>query len=84
MRFILREQPPVAVPDEAKLFAIIRASFQMRRKQLMNTLGETLGADKERVARICRQAGIAPERRGETLNLDDFARLARAAADHHA
>jgi len=82
VRFILREHPPVVVPDEARLFRIIRGSFQMRRKQLLNTLEEALGVNKEVVARICRQAGIVAERRGETLTLDEFARLARAAEDH--
>ncbi len=82
VRFIMRDHAPVQVPSEALLFRIIRGSFQMRRKQLMNTLEESLGTRKDVVARICRQAGISPERRGETLTLDDFARLARAAADH--
>ena len=82
VRFILRDHPPVTVPDEAKLFRIIRGSFQMRRKQLLNTLEESLGVTKDLVARVCRQAGIAPERRGETLTIEEFARIARAAADH--
>ena len=82
VRFTLREHPPVVVPDEALLFRIIRGSFQMRRKQLLNTLEESLGVNKEVVARLCRQAGIVPARRGETLTLDEFARLARAAEDH--
>ena len=81
VRFILREHPPVVAPDEALLFRIIRGSFQMRRKQLWSTLGEALGLDRARVASIARQAGISPERRGETLTLDEFARLARAASD---
>lgn len=81
VRFILREHPPVVVPDEALLFRIIRGSFQMRRKQLWSTLGEALNIERERVASIARQAGISAERRGETLTLDEFARLARAASD---
>ena len=80
VRFLLRERPPVEVPSEALLFRIIRGSFQMRRKQLMNTLEETLGVGKQDVARLCRAAGIDPRRRGETLTLDEFAKLARAAA----
>lgn len=82
VRFILRDKPPVVVSDEARLFRIIRGSFQMRRKQLLNTLEESLGVNKEVVARICRQAGIVAARRGETLTLDEFARLARAAEGH--
>ena len=81
VRFLLRERPPVEVPDEAVLFRIIRGSFQMRRKQLINTLAETLELGKERIERMCRQARVDPQRRGETLTLEEFARLTRAAGD---
>ena len=80
VRFHLREHPPVEVPDEALLFRIIRGSFQMRRKQLVNTLESALGISAAEVTRICREAGIDPRRRGETLTLDEFAKLAREAA----
>ena len=81
VRFLLRERPPVAVASEALLFRIIRGAFQMRRKQLTNTLEESLGMDREKVASLCRAAGIDGRRRGETLTLDEFARLAHAAED---
>jgi 16S rRNA (adenine1518-N6/adenine1519-N6)-dimethyltransferase len=81
VRFLLREQPPVEVPDEALLFRIIRGSFHMRRKQLINTLQETLGLGKAALDRLCRQVRIDPQRRGETLTLEEFAKLARAAAE---
>jgi 16S rRNA (adenine1518-N6/adenine1519-N6)-dimethyltransferase len=80
VRFFLREHPPVEAP-EALLFRIIRASFQQRRKQLANTLQNALGLPDPAIERLGRQAGIALMRRGETLTLDEFARLARAAAD---
>jgi 16S rRNA (adenine1518-N6/adenine1519-N6)-dimethyltransferase len=54
----------------------------MRRKQLVNTLEEALELPKERIERLCRHAGIVPQRRGETLTLEEFARLARSAADY--
>ncbi|MGH7731482.1 MAG: 16S rRNA (adenine(1518)-N(6)/adenine(1519)-N(6))-dimethyltransferase RsmA [Candidatus Eiseniibacteriota bacterium] len=81
VRFLLRDHPPVEVPDEALLFRIIRGSFHMRRKQLINTLEESLALDKLTLDRLCRQVRIDPQRRGETLTLDEFARLARAAAE---
>jgi len=80
VRFLIREKPPVAVASEALLFRIIRGSFQMRRKQLFNTLEESLGLDREGVASLCRAAGIDGRRRGETLTLDEFAKLANTAA----
>ena len=78
VRFLLREQPPVQA-NETLLFRIIRGSFHMRRKQLLNTLEESLGVAKDEAARLCRIAGIDPRRRGETLTLDEFAKLAREA-----
>ncbi len=81
VRFFLREAPPVDVPSEALLFRIIRGSFQMRRKTLANTLEESLGLPKAKLERLGRQAGIDLKRRGETLTLEEFARLARAAAE---
>jgi len=78
VRFLLREQPPVEA-DETLLFRIIRGSFQMRRKQLANTLEPALGLSRDDVERLCRTAGIDGRRRGETLTLEEFARLARAA-----
>jgi 16S rRNA (adenine1518-N6/adenine1519-N6)-dimethyltransferase len=78
VRFFLREHPPVEA-DEALLFRIIRGSFHMRRKQLANTLEESLGLGREGIERLCRAAGIDSRRRGETLALEEFAKLARAA-----
>ena len=78
IRVNLRETPLVDAP-EALLFRIIRAAFQMRRKQLANTLAGALGTDRELTESIGRQANLDLRRRGETLTLDDFARLARAA-----
>lgn len=81
VRFFLREEPPVEAP-EPLLFRIIRGSFQMRRKTLLNTLEAALDLPKETLERIGRQARIELSRRGETLTLEEFARLARAAAGH--
>ena len=78
VRFFLREHPPVEA-DETLLFRIIRGSFHMRRKQLANTLEESLGLGREGIERLCRAAGIDSRRRGETLTLEEFAKLARAA-----
>ncbi|HET7226036.1 MAG TPA: 16S rRNA (adenine(1518)-N(6)/adenine(1519)-N(6))-dimethyltransferase RsmA [Candidatus Eisenbacteria bacterium] len=80
VRFFLRDHPPVDAPEEL-LFRIIRGAFQMRRKQLGNTLAASLDLNREQVERLVRAAGIDPERRGETLTLDEYARLARAAVE---
>jgi 16S rRNA (adenine1518-N6/adenine1519-N6)-dimethyltransferase len=80
VRVLPREQPPVDAP-EGLLFRIIRGAFQQRRKQLGNTLQDSLGLPRDAVERLARHAGIALARRGETLTLEEFARLARHARD---
>ena len=66
------------VPPE-RLLAVVHASFQQRRKSLINSLSGSreLGWSREQAARTLASAGIDPARRGETLDLDEFARLAR-------
>lgn len=78
IRAHLREAPPVDAP-EALLFRIIRGAFQQRRKQLANTLESSLGLGRDGVERLGATAGLDLRRRGETLTLEEFARLARAA-----
>jgi len=75
----VRDLPAVPVQDKGVFFALVRAAFQQRRKTLLNAVG---GADKgfsrEMWSGVFQQADIAPGRRGETLSLDEFARLADA------
>jgi 16S rRNA (adenine1518-N6/adenine1519-N6)-dimethyltransferase len=76
-RLTLRERPAVEVKNEELFFKIVRASFAQRRKTLLNTLHATLFArvNKQQVEAWLNEAGIDPKRRGETLNLEEFATL---------
>lgn len=63
--------PPVNVKDEKMFFRIIKTAFSQRRKMLSNSL-RSIGADiKERLT----EAGIDPDRRPETLSMEEFARF---------
>ncbi len=77
VRARFRTAPPVEVPDPDRLFAIVRAAFGQRRKTLTNNLMPLYGDDRERVERLLRSAHLAGNRRGETLDLEEFARIAR-------
>jgi len=68
------KQPSVVVKDEALFFAIVRKSFNMRRKTLWNGLKD-LGIGKEELLNCFERANIDPSRRGETLSLQEFATL---------
>lgn len=77
IRLTKYEQPPVTVRDVDRMFAIIRASFNQRRKTLVNGLGNApeLGLSKERVAHALEEMQLSPTVRGEALTLAQFARL---------
>lgn len=77
VRLIRHESAPVKVRDEKKMFGIIRAAFNQRRKTLANSLGNApdLGISKERAASALEELELAPAVRGEALSLEQFAAL---------
>lgn len=70
-------EPPAAVEDENYLFAVIRASFNQRRKTLINGLSNagTLGVSKENIKDVLDRMGLPSTVRGETLTLEQFTEL---------
>ena len=72
-------RPAVTVRDEALFFRTVRASFENRRKTLSNSLISAAGT-REKALTALSSANIDPQRRGETLSLDEFAVLADALA----
>lgn len=77
IRLTRHEKPPVEVKDERLLFDIIRASFNQRRKTLANGLNNsgTLDIPKEEITNAIEKLGKGPGVRGESLTLEEFARL---------
>ncbi len=71
--------PPVQAEDEEKLFSLIRAAFNQRRKTLANSLGNApeLGISRERTRQALEKMGLPATVRGEALNLEQFAELSR-------
>lgn len=78
VRLLVRQVPAAVVRDEALFFQVVRAAFQQRRKTLLNALTTVPGLPREGAGAALARAGIAPGRRGETLGVADFARLADA------
>ncbi|MBO5994872.1 MAG: 16S rRNA (adenine(1518)-N(6)/adenine(1519)-N(6))-dimethyltransferase RsmA [Firmicutes bacterium] len=81
LRLDIRDEKPVKVADEEFLFKVIKAGFGMRRKTLSNALSALKGYDKATILKALELAGIDPVRRGETLNLEEFARLSDVLLD---
>ena len=77
VRFKLLDAPRVSVARPAQLFGVIRAAFGRRRKTLRNALRQG-GWPSEAVDAGLDACGIGGVRRGETLSLEEFARLSEA------
>lgn len=75
IRLTRYEEPPVQVVSEKRMFAIIRASFNQRRKTLVNGLVNGGIAKKEEVTEALEKMGLSPSVRGEALSLEEFAKL---------
>ncbi|MBQ7864534.1 MAG: 16S rRNA (adenine(1518)-N(6)/adenine(1519)-N(6))-dimethyltransferase RsmA [Lachnospiraceae bacterium] len=82
IRLTLHEEPPVKVKDENLLFALIRASFNQRRKTLVNGLTNAaeLNFTKEEVQAALEEIGLSATVRGEALTLEQFAELTNVLA----
>ncbi len=77
VRIERRPEPLVQVDDPESMFRLVRAGFGQRRKMLRRSLRPVLGAHTERVLE---QAGIDPRLRAESLDVGDWAQVARAVA----
>ena len=77
IRLTRYEKPPVEVEDEAWLFAVIRASFNQRRKTLANGIANAgnLGVNRQQVEAALAEMGLPTSIRGEALTLEQFAEL---------
>jgi 16S rRNA (adenine1518-N6/adenine1519-N6)-dimethyltransferase len=69
----MRKEPAVSVPDESVFFRVVKTAFSQRRKTLSNSL-KSLSKD---IKDILQRAGIDPQRRPETMDIEEFANLSR-------
>ena len=69
--------PRVNVENEPRFHTVVRAAFAQRRKMLANALAAGLGLSVDSARTAAAAAGIDPGRRAETLDIKEFAELAR-------
>ena len=83
IRLTCHEKPPVEVRDEKLMFDIIRASFNQRRKTLVNGLNNSpvLDFSKEEILQAVESLGKGAGVRGEALALEEFAALSNALSE---
>ena len=77
LQLVIREKPPVEVVDEDFFFELVQACFAQRRKTLRNNLTSFFKEQftKEEITSILDTTGIDGSRRGESLNMEEFALL---------
>lgn len=75
IRLTKYDKPPVFVENEEFMFSLIRATFNQRRKTLVNAIGNApnLNISKEMVAEVLDEMGESATVRGETFTLEKFA-----------
>lgn len=72
IRLTRRNSPVAQVKDEEKMFSVVRAAFNQRRKTLVNALSSQLSLDKAKVEECLAECGFDTKIRGEVLNLTDY------------
>ena len=75
VRFDLFPEPAVKIADIDGFFKVVRCGFSSPRKQLRNSLAHGLEAKPAEVGLLLEKARIEPQRRAETLSLEEWARL---------
>jgi 16S rRNA (adenine1518-N6/adenine1519-N6)-dimethyltransferase len=78
LRLDVREGTAVEVDDREAFFRLVQAGFSAPRKQLRNALAIGLGCAAAEAESILASAGLAPERRAQTLTIEEWAALYRA------
>ena len=85
LRLIRHDEPPVIVEDEDFFFTVTKSAFAQRRKTILNNLQSQLPngkAKKEEILAALDASGIEPNRRGETLSIQEFGKLADCLLPH--
>jgi len=74
-----RREPPATSATRDEVFAVVDAAFAHRRKVLRGALRPLAGSTEAAEAALTK-AGVDPMARGESLRVEDFARIAEALA----
>lgn len=78
LRIDVRHEPRLSPEESRRFFALARAGFAQKRKQLKNTLTAGMGVASSDVEAAAREAAIDPQRRPQTLSLDEWMALLSA------
>jgi len=83
LKIELFPEPMVGADELPMLRGLVRAAFNQRRKTLSNALASLIKRDRSEIDSFLQAQDIDPKRRGETLSVDEFIKLARGARANH-
>jgi 16S rRNA (adenine1518-N6/adenine1519-N6)-dimethyltransferase len=77
VRLALRDRPAVSATDEKRFFSFVGAAFAQRRKTISNNLKAATGTLHfvRPIEAALEASGVKPQRRAETLSLEEFGAL---------
>jgi 16S rRNA (adenine1518-N6/adenine1519-N6)-dimethyltransferase len=78
LKIELYPEPLIPVNELPLLRGLVRSAFGQRRKTLGNALSTWLKQGRNDIESFLRAEGVDPRRRGETLSVEEFLRLAHA------
>lgn len=82
LRIDLYPQPLIPAQNLNRFFRLAKAGFSQKRKTLRNALSGGLACSPQQAAGLLQQAGIDPQRRAETLSLEEWGKLAVQQPEH--
>jgi len=83
LKIELFSEPMAGADVLPTLRGLVRAAFNQRRKTLSNALASLIKRDRSEIDSFLQAQDIDPKRRGETLSVDEFIKLARSARVSH-
>jgi 16S rRNA (adenine1518-N6/adenine1519-N6)-dimethyltransferase len=75
----VRPEPPLPPAAQPRFFRIVNAGFRQKRKQVANSLAAELDLPKPVVQAWLESVGVDPMRRAQTLSVEEWVALTRAA-----
>jgi 16S rRNA (adenine1518-N6/adenine1519-N6)-dimethyltransferase len=70
-------EPVIPIDLLERFFRLAKAGFSQKRKTLRNSLSAGLAISTSEAGQMLGQAGVDPQRRAETLNLEEWGRLSQ-------
>ena len=78
LKIELFSEPLIAANEMPALRHLVRAAFGQRRKTLSNALASAARRPRAEIEKFLESQNIDPQRRGETLSVEEYVMLARA------